>query len=224
MQKIVNKDVNVSGIGKKHVLKRAKKAIKLIQQSLTPCDVIDFLFDPKSSELETDPEKRRWLSEDLSKLQDAANELLSGQDSPDLGKVVNSLRYRIATRAPLTSDYEEPRVKIMTLHSAKGLEADNVLIAGVADQLMPGLETESEVIAEQRRLLYVAVTRAKNSLIVSWPRCIKFDDSKKNRIRTTDGIKTINGVKWIKTSRSSLLPQGLTGVIPGKKWLSQTAN
>lgn len=217
---IASGDISVSRAGQNHVKRRAQKAIKLIEQGLDPSEVIDLIFCPASAELESDPEKQRWLDKDLRELRTAARKLLAAQDTPDLGKILNSMRYKIATRAPLTSDREEPRVRIMTLHSAKGLEADNVIVAGVADQLMPGRENKSKVVAEQRRLLYVAVTRAKDSLIVSWPRRVRFDDLKKTMGRTTDGIVTINGVRWARTSRSSLLPQGLTGVIAGNQWLS----
>ncbi|MDE2928100.1 MAG: ATP-dependent helicase [Acidobacteriota bacterium] len=217
---IASGDISVSHAGQTHVKRRAQKAIKLIEQGLDPSEVIDLIFCPASAELESDPEKQRWLDKDLRELRTAARKLLAAQDTPDLGKILNSMRYKIATRAPLTSDREEPRVRIMTLHSAKGLEADNVIVAGVADQLMPGRENKSKVVAEQRRLLYVAVTRAKDSLIVSWSRRVRFDDLMKNMGRTTDGIVTINGVRWARTSRSSLLPQGLTGVIAGNQWLS----
>lgn len=220
IRRIASGDINVSRAGQNHVKKRAQKAITLIEQGLDPREVIDLIFCPASAELETDPEKQRWLDNDLRELRDAARTLFAAQDTPNLGKILNSMRYKIATRAPLTSDREEPRVRIMTLHSAKGLEADNVIVAGVADQLMPGRENKSKVVAEQRRLLYVAVTRAKDSLIVSWPRHVRFDDLMKNMGRTTDGIVTINGVRWARTSRSSLLPQGLTGVIAGNEWLS----
>lgn len=223
IRRIASGEAHVSGTGRTHIKRRARTAVELIEQNLKPNEIVKRLFNPESAKLEADTEKRRWLVEDLRKLRDAANELLTDQDTPDLGKVLDSLRYRIATRAPLTSDYETPRVRIMTLHSAKGLEADNVVIAGVADQLMPGLERDSEVIAEQRRLLYVAVTRARESLIVSWPRRIRFDDLKNNMGRANDRIITVNGVKWSTTSRSSLLPQGLAGVIPGWQWLSENA-
>lgn len=148
--------------------------------------------------------------------------MLDEQDTADLSKVLSSIRYKIATRACLTFDNTDPRVRIMTLHSAKGLETDNVVIAGVAHQLMPGLdEYDSEVVAEQRRLLYVGVTRAKDSLVISWPRRIRYDDIKKARGSTTGGILTVDDVRWARTSRSSLLPQGLTGVFSGDNWLSR---
>lgn len=220
---IADGDIRPVGSGQSHIKKRARSAIDLFERNLSPIEAVDLLFDEALAEEECDPEKQRWLREDLRELREAAHELLVSQDPPNLGATVDAMRYRIATRAPLRmSDHEESRVRIMTLHSAKGLEADNVVIAGVADQFMPGISTISEEIAEQQRLLYVAVTRAKDSLTISWPRRIRFDDAKKSMGRTTDGIVTASGVKWIVASRSSLLPQGLTGVLPGNQWLSQT--
>ena len=111
----------------------------------------------------------------------------------------------------------------MTLHSAKGLEADNVVIAGVADQFMPGQDVGSpSVVAEQRRLLYVAVTRARDNLIISWPRRIQTADLMKNMGRL-DQVITEKGVKLAITSRSSLLPQGLSGVTSGEQLLASVS-
>ena len=217
IRRIANGDANVSGPGQIHIRKRAEKALELIDRTLTATEIIDLLFDEALAEEEEDDEKRRWLIKDLREIHGAAHELLSNQNSPSLSKTMAALRYRIATRTPMqASDSQEPRVRIMTLHSAKGLEADNVVVAGVADQLMPGIEDDPEVIAEQRRLLYVAVTRARDSLIISWPRHIQTADMMQSRGRN-DRVITKNGVKWAITSRSSLLPQGLSGVINGSQ-------
>ena len=217
IREIADGKVDVSGIGQSHIKARAKTAIELIDRSLTPAEIINLVFDEAMAKEEQNDERRRWLAEDLQELHNAAHELLSRQDTPSLSQVMAALRYRIATRAPLSvSDDEEPRVRIMTLHSAKGLEADNVIVAGVADQFMPGIETDARVIAEQKRLLYVAVTRAKDSLILSWPRQIRTADLMKNMGRR-DQVITKNGATWGITSRSSSLPQGLSGVISGRE-------
>ena len=57
----------------------------------------------------------------------------------------------------------------MTVHSAKGLEFKNVFIAGLEEQLFPSAmcQTPSEL-EEERRLLYVAITRAKENCILSY--------------------------------------------------------
>lgn len=60
-------------------------------------------------------------------------------------------------------------VSMMTMHSAKGLEFDFVFIVGVEDNLMPSMMAMSESeIEEERRLLYVAITRAKSECSLSY--------------------------------------------------------
>jgi DNA helicase-2/ATP-dependent DNA helicase PcrA len=63
----------------------------------------------------------------------------------------------------------EPTVSLMTVHAAKGLEFDHVYVAGVEDGLFPhsrSLENPEDV-EEERRLLYVALTRARRTLWLS---------------------------------------------------------
>ena len=60
----------------------------------------------------------------------------------------------------------------MTVHSAKGLEFDTVFIVGVEENLFPSLmsATSQEKLEEERRLFYVAVTRARKKAFVSFAR------------------------------------------------------
>ena len=64
------------------------------------------------------------------------------------------------------------RVVLMTVHSAKGLEFDTVFIVGVEENLFPSLmsATSQEKLEEERRLFYVAVTRARKKAFVSFAR------------------------------------------------------
>jgi len=70
-------------------------------------------------------------------------------------------------------DEKEDAVSIMTLHNAKGLEFKVVFIIGVQDAILPhikSLNSESlDEIDEERRLLYVGVTRAKEKLFITYP-------------------------------------------------------
>lgn len=63
----------------------------------------------------------------------------------------------------------DDRVVFMTLHSAKGLEFDNVFIVGAEEGLFPGqrsLESDEEL-EEERRLMYVGITRARKKLYIT---------------------------------------------------------
>ena len=64
---------------------------------------------------------------------------------------------------------DENFIKLMTIHSSKGLEFDYVFIAGMEDGLFPScnFDTSEDEIEEERRLCYVAVTRAKKELYLS---------------------------------------------------------
>ncbi|HXX53447.1 MAG TPA: ATP-dependent helicase, partial [Thermodesulfovibrionales bacterium] len=68
-----------------------------------------------------------------------------------------------------TKEEEKPFI-LSTIHSAKGLEWNSVFIMGLGDGILPitfSLDSEEEI-EEERRLFYVAVTRAKNGLFLSF--------------------------------------------------------
>lgn len=71
-----------------------------------------------------------------------------------------------------TDNLEEERdyVKLMTIHNSKGLEFPNVFIAGMEDEIFPGQRAmfEPKELEEERRLCYVAITRAEDRLYISY--------------------------------------------------------
>ena len=68
-------------------------------------------------------------------------------------------------------DPDAEAIKLTTIHQAKGLEYDVVFLIGAADGQFPTRRSiESGDVEEERRLFYVAVTRAKNELYISYPR------------------------------------------------------
>ncbi len=65
------------------------------------------------------------------------------------------------------------RVVLSTIHRAKGLEYERIIITDVCEQNLPHTKAESEEeLSEERRLFYVAMTRAKTELLVCVPRSI----------------------------------------------------
>lgn len=72
-----------------------------------------------------------------------------------------------------SSDILNDGVVLSTIHSIKGLEFESVYIAGVLDGVIPyknNDEIDCEDIEEERRLFYVAITRAKDTLVISSPK------------------------------------------------------
>lgn len=97
-----------------------------------------------------------------------------GQDNESTSeRTLRNILMRFLERAALYSDQdkdsESPKVSLMTIHSAKGLEFDTVYITGAEEGIFPNMlaEQEPDGIEEERRLAYVAVTRARKQLIVT---------------------------------------------------------
>lgn len=69
-----------------------------------------------------------------------------------------------------TDAQAEERVTLMTVHAAKGLEFNNVIIVGAEEELFPSAMSSGSLseIEEERRLMYVAITRAKNYCMISY--------------------------------------------------------
>jgi DNA helicase-2/ATP-dependent DNA helicase PcrA len=67
---------------------------------------------------------------------------------------------------------QEEKVSVMTLHMSKGLEFDYVFILGLEEGLLPhsrSLQNTADI-EEERRLLYVGITRARHQAYLSWSR------------------------------------------------------
>jgi len=82
--------------------------------------------------------------------------------------LVEFLNYTSLESGELQASATDDALQLMTIHSSKGLEFDVVFITGLEDGLCPHEQSLSEDgLEEERRLMYVAVTRAKNKLYLS---------------------------------------------------------
>ncbi|MBF0573267.1 MAG: ATP-dependent helicase [Desulfamplus sp.] len=82
------------------------------------------------------------------------------------------------------SDDKENGVALLTIHSAKGLEFDTVFVVGCEEQLFPhwrSIDLGDRAIQEERRLMYVAMTRAEKRLYLSYTGCRKGQYCMKSR-------------------------------------------
>ncbi|WP_405086927.1 ATP-dependent DNA helicase UvrD2 [Microbispora sp. NBC_01389] len=105
--------------------------------------------------------REKW--ESLKALADLAEDMAS--EGADLPRFVGELERRAAEQhAPPVEG-----VTLASLHAAKGLEWDAVFLVGLTDGMVPIVYAETpDQVEEERRLLYVGVTRAREHLHLSW--------------------------------------------------------
>lgn len=112
--------------------------------------------------------KRENLEELLSGVKEFVDNATE-QGSEDTG--LTSFLSEISLATDQDSDtMAEEHVTLMTAHAAKGLEFNNVFIVGVEEDLFPSAMVSNDFkgIEEERRLLYVAITRARNFCMMSY--------------------------------------------------------
>ncbi|MFN2517590.1 MAG: ATP-dependent helicase [Jatrophihabitantaceae bacterium] len=107
--------------------------------------------------------RERW--ESLGALVTLADDLIATMPEAQLPELVAELDARArAQHAPTVQG-----VTLASLHSAKGLEWDVVFLVGLTDTTVPIQHASTDAqIAEERRLLYVGITRARERLALSW--------------------------------------------------------
>jgi DNA helicase-2/ATP-dependent DNA helicase PcrA len=107
--------------------------------------------------------RERW--ESLAAIAGLADALAAARPAATLAEFAAELVERESTgHAPVAA-----AVTLATMHAAKGLEWDAVMLPGLTEGIMPIVHARTaEAIEEERRLLYVAVTRARVHLALSW--------------------------------------------------------
>ena len=120
------------------------------------------------------------MPESVSK-QENLQELLNGVQEYVAGKMEEGLteellmpqflaQVSLATDQDQADETGQEKVTLMTIHAAKGLEFGNIFIVGVEEELMPSamsMDNPMEI-EEERRLLYVAITRAKRFCMMTY--------------------------------------------------------
>ncbi|MGA2966950.1 MAG: UvrD-helicase domain-containing protein, partial [Terriglobales bacterium] len=144
----------------------AREAFREVGTAANTAEILKFLIDRtgyiKQLEEEDTPEAYSRI-ENLRELVNAA------MDSRDRGETLDQFLDHAALVSDADQYDEHAQITLMTLHAAKGLEFPLVVLAGMEEGLFPHSRTmlEPDSIEEERRLCYVGMTRAMDTLILS---------------------------------------------------------
>lgn len=188
--------------------KLAQLMLKLQSQTLTPAGQFDLLmeyYEPIFEKIYYDdyPKRRKEIDQlksivagygDIQSLIDDTT-----LDPPESGQL-----------APGSADGESGKLILSTIHSAKGLEWDSVFVIGLAEGRFPHQNTmPGDQWEEERRLLYVAATRAKRNLYLTYPQELMSPDRQFMRAVMSPFLREINpGLYTRNTSIPAPPPDG----------------
>jgi len=153
--------------------------------------------------------------ENIEELINAVQDFIEGQkEIVDSNGSLNEFLEDIALFSDLDKDvdYREPKVSLMTIHLAKGLEFPHVYIVGLEEDLFPSAlssATRSDL-EEERRLFYVALTRAMKKVTISYSKT-RYKWGKLNDCEPSRFISEI-GDKYIKSNISNYIKKDLKKV------------
>lgn len=220
-------ELSFGGTGRGKLVTRLRRLVGLMEGfdiERPPDEVVQDVFDP-ARWLDYSGEVADLAAADLGRLKTESLRLLD--EDANLGVLVAKLRYRIATREPLGAEASGGNaIRIVTLWGAKGLTADYVYVIGLADEALPGVHepdetglTEAEHLAEQRRLLYVSLTRAKQALVISRAEKLRLGEVAALGLRRTGrrnrGWQYLTPCRFFSDLPSGAFPEST----PGEPWV-----
>ncbi len=140
-------------------------SLAMLSEELPPSELIDELLDRSGyrEALELSGEEGRNRLENIDELRSTMIDYETQTDDPTLGGFLEEVSlFTDIDRLDENADC----VSLMTIHSAKGLEFDNVFVAGLEETIFPSARSaaDPDEIEEERRLAYVAFTRARKKL------------------------------------------------------------
>jgi len=152
--------------GKELEFKNIIEKLKEISEELTLTELIDKVLDASGMRKDLESEKTLEAEVRLENLEEFKSITKAFEEKEGLISLEDFL-----LEISLVSDVEEykddpNRISLMTVHSVKGLEFDHVFVVGMEEGIFPHMNSlmENSELEEERRLCYVAITRAKDDL------------------------------------------------------------
>lgn len=159
--------------GKELEFKEIIEKLRVLKEELTLTELIDKVLDASGMKKELEQEKTLESEIRLENLEEFKSITKTFEEREGLISLEDFL-----LEISLVSDVEEykddpNRISLMTVHSVKGLEFNHVFVVGMEEGIFPHMNSlmENADIEEERRLCYVAITRAKDELHLVNAKC-----------------------------------------------------
>lgn len=151
--------------GKELTFKNTIEELRELSNNVSLTELIDLILDKSGIRKDLESEKSVDAEIRLSNLEEFKSITRTYEEANDSVSLGDFLE-EISLVADINEHKNETNVvTLMTIHSAKGLEFDYVFVIGMEEGLFPHLNSmETEDLEEERRLCYVAITRAKKKL------------------------------------------------------------
>lgn len=152
--------------GKELEFKKLIEKLKDISQEITLTELIDKVLDASGMKKELESENTLESEIRLENLEEFKSITKSFEEKEGLVSLEDFL-LEISLISDVEDYKDDPnRISLMTVHSVKGLEFSHVFVVGMEEGIFPHMNSlmENSEIEEERRLCYVAITRAKDDL------------------------------------------------------------
>ena len=114
--------------------------------------------------------KAYFKAEDDEILEAFIDEIADFTSFIQLRNHISEVRRQVKAMQRLVANPNADYLRLMSIHTAKGSECSTVFVVGTAEGILPDLAHDEINIDEENRLAYVAVTRAKDKLFVTYPK------------------------------------------------------
>lgn len=114
--------------------------------------------------------KAYFKAEDDEILEAFIDEIADFTSFIQLRNHISEVRRQVKQMQRLVANPNADYLRLMSIHTAKGSECSTVFVVGTAEGILPDLAHDEINIEEENRLAYVAVTRAKDKLFVTYPK------------------------------------------------------